>query len=98
MERIELAETEEMEAQIITSLLPPQLSREDVADKLTSLYEELKGTNALEGISAPPRAIDIVVSSFQNKFGKRSAPTGDIKAALMPLLIKDGLLPKSKKQ
>ena len=97
MKRIELAEKEEMEAQIITSLLPPQLSREEVAVKLTSLYEELKGSNALEGVSSPPQAIDLVVSAFQNKFGKRSAPTGDIKAALMPLLIKDGLLQKSKK-
>jgi len=98
MGRIELAENEEKEAQIITSLLPPQLSKEEVSDYMASLYEELKEANAFEGISTPPQAIGIVVSAFQNKFGKRSVPTGDIKAALMPLLSKDGLFQRSKKK
>jgi uncharacterized protein YqeY len=98
MERIELAENEEKEVQIITSLLPPQLSKEEVAVNVASLYEELKEANAFEGISAPSQAIDAVVSAFQRKFGKRSAPTGDIKAALMPLLTKDGLFQKAKKK
>jgi len=95
---IELAENEEKEVQMITSLLPPQLSKEEVVVNVTLLYEELKGANAFRDVSAPPRAIDIIVSAFQTKFGKRSTPTGDIKAALMPLLTKDGLLQKSKKK
>jgi uncharacterized protein YqeY len=98
MGRIELAESEEKEAQIITSLLPPQLGKEEVAAHMASLYEELKGASAFEGISTPPQAIDIVVFAFQNKFGKRSVPASDIKAALMPLLSKDGFLQKSKKK
>jgi uncharacterized protein YqeY len=98
MGRIELAEKEEKEAQIITSLLPPQLSKEEVGANVASLYEELKGANAFEGVSTPLQAIDVVVPAFQSKYGKRSCPTGDIRAALMPLLTKDGLLQKFKKQ
>ena len=98
MERIELAENEEKEAHVITSLLPPQMSKEEVAVNAASLYEELKGSNAFEGTSTPPQAIVVVVSAFQSKFGKRSVPAGDIKAALMPLLTKDGLLQRSKRK
>lgn len=65
MGRMELAETEAKGAQIITPLLPPQLSRAEVAVHMASLCEELKGAKALEGISAPPRAIGIVVPAFQ---------------------------------
>ena len=98
MGRIELAENEEKETQIISSFLPPQLSKEEVAAHMVLLYDELKGANAFEDIFTAPQAIDIVVPAFQNKFGKRSTPTSDIKAVLMPLLSKDGLLQKSKKK
>ena len=98
MGRIELSENEEKETKVISSFLPPQLSKEEAAALMASLYEELKGANAFEGISTPPQAIDIVVSAFQNRFGKRSIPTSDIKAVLMPLLSKDGFLQKSKKK
>ena len=97
MGHIELSENEEQETQIILSLLPPQLSKEEAAAHMASLYEELKGANAFKGVSNPPQAIDVVVSAFQNKFGKRSIPTSDIKGVLMPLLSKDGFLQKSKK-
>jgi hypothetical protein len=98
MGRIELAENEEKETQVISSFLPPQLSKEEVAAHMVLLYDDLKGANAFEGISAPPQAIDIVVSAFQNKFGKRSVPASDIKAVLVPLLSKEGLLQKPKKK
>src|SRR5258706_4164394 len=97
MGRIELSTNEEKETQIISSLLPPQLSKEEATAHMASLYEELKGANAFESISTPPQATDIVVSAFQTKFGKRSIPTSDIKGVLMPLLSKDGFLQKSKK-
>jgi len=98
MGRTELAENEEKETQIISSFLPPQLSKEEVTAHMVVLYEELKGANAFDGISTPPQAIDIVVPAFQNKFGKRSIPASDIKAVLMPLLSKEGLLQRSKKK
>lgn len=98
MGRIELSENEERETKIISSFLPPQLSKEEAAAHMTSLYAELKGANAFESISTPPQAIDLVVSAFRNRFGRRSIPTSDIKGVLMPLLAKDDFHQKSKKK
>ncbi|KAG8775108.1 hypothetical protein FRC15_000775 [Serendipita sp. 397] len=82
------AEVEEKEAAYLSSILPKEISGEQLRSEVTRQYTEGKETGVFEpgDKSKIPTILTQIVESLEKEHGKGSIATGEVARILMPLI------------
>ncbi|KAG8830038.1 hypothetical protein FRC20_008507 [Serendipita sp. 405] len=82
------AEVEEKEAAYLSSILPKEISGEQLRSEVTGLYTKGKETGVFEpgDKSKIPTILAQIVESLEKEHGKGSIATGEVARILMPLI------------
>jgi uncharacterized protein YqeY len=85
------ASHEEKEADFLESLLPKQLSKQEIQEAVEATYANIKAEGLLANLDVQS-ALRIVNERLQGKYGNGLFSKGDIAGVVMPLLQKDGFV------